>query len=104
VTPLAIKGSVGLCGREPECLQLMRPSLDGRHPPGDELIRILGAVMAGSAVTGVGLSLIGLLVLKPHGSGFGYYATVLLTCAVNLGAAALIWRFIVRRRRPGASQ
>jgi ABC-type sugar transport system permease subunit len=68
------------------------------------MIRILGAVMAGGAVTGVGLTLIGLLVLKPHGSGVGFYATLLLACAVNLAAAALIWRFIVRRPRPGASQ
>jgi fructose-specific phosphotransferase system IIC component len=70
-----------------------------RHPPGVEMLRLLGAVMVGSAATGVGLTLIGLFLLRPQGPAFQYYAVQLLSCALNLWIGLLIWRFVVRRPR-----
>jgi uncharacterized membrane protein YbhN (UPF0104 family) len=66
------------------------------------VVRILGAVMVGSAFAGIGLLMIGLFIVKPQGPVFEYYTLQLVACVVNLGIAALIWRYAVRwrRRRP----
>jgi membrane protein implicated in regulation of membrane protease activity len=63
------------------------------------VVRILGAVMVGSAFAGIGLLMIGLFIVKPQGPVFEYYAVQLVACVVNLGIAALIWRYAVRRRQ-----
>jgi hypothetical protein len=62
------------------------------------MLRIVGAVLVGSAYAGTGLSIIGIFLLWPADGAIDFLVAQLVAIVVSVGYAVVIWRYLVQRK------